>query len=388
LYFYFKNCIITLINFGKGVNMKDAYKKILLGTVVSLLALCLFFSFGFQIDVSAGVSKTGGTAEVSLIDPLRVAAEEANAAVKAAQLALEEALAAQAVVQAIAANPATALSEAQAAVDAAQATLDLQTPGTPEYVAAQLALEEALAAQAFVQAVAADTATALSEAQAAVDEAQAALEAAILAAEGANAAYSGVKILDEEELAELQLAVDEAQAALDEAKANGADEETLAELQEELDKAIAALEGGESGVGGSMFFHVITNSNNGGYFDKEGNYSGQDGEIIPYTFTAEEGFELAWLRVGNIKIPASELESLFDFSFDKKNLTIHAHFKKVKDYSPELTTTEGTGTGEDGDPLGDEEDEKGNGKGKGKGKGNDNGNGKGKEKDKKPKKNK
>ncbi len=297
-----------------------AVKKKLEILVVSALCICLFFAFGFQIDVIGVVNETGGTTDVSLIDSSRVAAEEANAAIEAAKLALEEA-------------------------------------------------QTALAA---VQAIAADIEAALTEAEQAVIDAQAALETAMLVAEEANAAYSGFKVIDEEELIELQLAAEQAQAALDAAIAAGASEEEIVELQEELDKAIAELEQNESGNGGNVFFHVITNSNNGGSFNMEGNYSSQDGDIVPYTFNAEEGFELTWLRVGNVKVQVSDLESLFEFSFDKKNLTIHAHFKKDKDYSPE-TTTEETTEQQDDTIQGDDSTQD-----------NDNGkdNSKGKEKDK------
>ncbi len=347
-------------------------KKKLTILLVGVLSICLFFAFGFQIDVGVVGDKTGGTAEVSL-DPLRIAANEANAALKAAQLALEEVQAALAVVRLIAGDPIGAVAAAEKAVTDAQLILDDLLllglpPDNPDVIAAQLALEEAQAALAVVQLIAGDPIGAVAAAEKAVKDALAALETAILAADEANTAFSGFKTKDDEELKELQLEVEKAQAALDEAKIEG-DEEKIAELQEELDKAIAALEEGESGESGNKFFHVITNSNNGGSFDMEGNYSDIGGVMVPYTFTAEKGFELVWLRIGNIKILASDLDSLLDgFSFDKKNLTIHAHFKKDKDSSPEITTEE------TGEPV---EDEKGNGKGKDKEKSNN-----GKKKDK------
>jgi hypothetical protein len=124
--------------------------------------------------------------------------------------------------------------------------------------------------------------------------------------------------------------------------------------------------------GKSDSYHIITNSNNGGSFiEMEGNYSGSAGELVSYTFTADEGYELVWIRVGNTKIYASDFESLLDFSFDKKNLTMHAHFKKDKDYEPEeevITTTDEGEPEEGGEPPEEETEKENNGNGKAKGK--------------------
>ena len=76
-------------------------KKKLTVSLIIVLSICLFFAFGFQIDVSGGISKTRGTADVSIIEPLRVAAEDAQAAVDEAQLALDEANTALAIVELI-----------------------------------------------------------------------------------------------------------------------------------------------------------------------------------------------------------------------------------------------------------------------------------------------
>ncbi len=120
--------------------------------------------------------------------------------------------------------------------------------------------------------------------------------------------------------------------------------------------------------------HIITNSNKGGSFDSEGNHSGIDGETLSFTFASDLGFDLMWLRIGNIKVSATEDILPYLESFNKKNLTIHAHFKKDKD--PVVTTGE---AGPEGGtvPVDEDDDEKGNGKGKDKEKSNN-----GKKKDK------
>jgi len=61
----------------------------------------------------------------------------------------------------------------------------------------------------------------------------------------------------------------------------------------------------------------------------------------------------------------------------QKNLTIHAHFKKDKDYSPEITNEETDPEEDAGQEDDNDDDEKGNGKGKDKEKSNN-----GKKKDK------
>jgi len=366
-------------------------KKIITSLLISILGICLFFVFGFQIDVAGGATTAGGTADVTL-DPAKVAADQANAAVAAAELALEESQLTLAAIQLIISESSTALAAAEQAVTDAQEDLDLAilngfVPGDPEYDAALLALEAAQSSLEAVQLIILENEAALAAAEQAVIDAEAALAAAILAAEEANAAYTtSLKVPDEEELAELQLAVEEAQKALDDAiAAGGYTEEELAELQEELDKALAALETGGSGEG--EYYHIITNSNNGGSFDMEGNHAGNAGEIVPYTFTADESYELAWIRIGNTKVYAYELQNLFEFSFNKKNLTMHAHFKKVKDSEPDeevITTGEGTeegDTGEGEEPPEEETEKKNNGNGKAKGKDKEKSNN-GKKKDK------
>ena len=295
-------------------------KKTIIVLLVSILSICLFFVFGFQIDVAGGATATGGTADVTL-DPAKVAVDQANAAVAAAELALEEAQMTLAAILLIVSENEAALAAAEQAVIDAQEALDLVeaagfVPGDAEYDAAFQALEDAESGLAAVQLVILENEAALAAAEQAVIDAEAALTAAKLAVEEANAVYtSSFKEPNEEDLVELQLAVEEAQKALDDAiTAGGYSEEDLAELQEELDKAIEALETGGSGEGG--YYHVITNSNNGGTFDREGNYTGSAGEIVSYNFTADEGYELAWIRVGNTKIYASDFESLLDFSFE------------------------------------------------------------------------
>jgi len=337
-------------------------KKTIAVLLVSILSICLFFVFGFQIDVAGGITTDGGTADITM-DPAKVAADLANAAVEEAELALQEAVDYLALVQAV--------------HDAEVALL-----GLPEdddnYEGAVLALEEAKATLMEVQPLYEPTPewlqAELEAALKAVEDADAALQEANLAAGETNAAYSGEAILSEEELAELQKAVDDARKALEDT--DGLTEKEIEELKEELEKAEDALEDAQSGEEENGTFHIVTNSNNGGSFDIEGIYFGSSGEIENYTFDAEEGYELAWLRIGNTKIYPDELGELYGLSFDRKNLVMHAHFKKIKDYEPEdgeiITTDDEGGPEDDAEP----EDEKDKGKDK------DNGNGRGKGKDK------
>jgi hypothetical protein len=359
-------------------------KKIIVALLISMLSICLFFVFGFQIDVAGSVTTKGGTAEVTL-DPAKVAADLANAAVEAAGLAMEEALEYMDLVQAVFNDPEGSLLAAQTAVAEAKAALEAAelaglVEGNEEYDTAVLALAEAEAALIAVQALydltPEELEAELGAALKAVEEADKALKTAILAAGEANEAYSGGEVLSEEELAELQKAVEDAKKALE---VEGLSEEEIEKLEEELKEAEDALKDAESGEDGNGTFHIVTNSNNGGSFNIEGIYFGSSGEIRSYSFTAEEGYELAWLRIGNTKIYPDELGELQGFSFDRKNLVMHAHFQKIKDYDPadgEITA------GEESDPL--DGDEEGNGKGKD----NGNGQGKGKEKSNNGKKNK
>ena len=301
-------------------------KKKLTVLLIVILGICLFFIFGFQIDVNGVINKEGGTADVSLIEPLRVADEDAKAALTEAQLALDEAKEALAIVELILGDPT-----------------DLETA---------------------VQAV---------------KDAEAALEAAQSAADAALVAFSGLKARNAEELEALQQIFDEAEAALEEAIEAGeeVDEELIAELELAVDEAEAALEEFEPGQERIMYSHIIINSNNGGSFnEEEGNYSGVDGDEFNFTFESDPGFDLVWLRIGNIKIAATDEICEYIESFDKKNLTIHAHFKKDKDYGPEITEEETSP--EDDVGL---EDEDGDKKDKGKGKDKDKSNN-GKKKDK------
>jgi hypothetical protein len=84
------------------------------------------------------------------------------------------------------------------------------------------------------------------------------------------------------------------------------------------------------------YCHIITNSNNGGSFDDEGNHFGVEGDTFTYSFTPLAGYYLEYLRVGNTKYYPTEDLSGFESTF-KNNLTMHAHFKKLKE-----PTTEGT----------------------------------------------
>ena len=324
-------------------------KKKLTILLIAALSICLFFAFGFQIDVSGFISKEGGNADVSLTGPLSVAASEANTALEAAQAVADEANAAVVVAK---------LAESAAIV--AEGLL-IVPPATPE--------EKALAVQAVVDAQAV-----LLAAQIAADEANAALVAAQTAADEANAAlvaYAGLKTKSNEELEALQLIADKANEAYDAAVAGRVlAQEVIDQLWLDAIAANAALEEFEPGENRIRYTHIIINSNNGGSFtgdNSEGNHPDVDGDTLPFTFESEDGYDLVWLRIGNIKIPATEDIITYLESFNKKNLTIHAHFKKDKDYTPEPEITiEETGPEEDVEP----EDGSGNGKGKDKEKSN------------------
>ena len=254
--------------------------------LIGALGICLFFTFGFQIGVDGEGSKDGGYIDV-LLEPLKVAAKEANAALVLAQQAVHEAIKEQVLL--LAQVPEATLEEKEAAQDK-------------------------------------------------LDEAIAALPAAQLAASEANAEYLAMIAKDEEELLALlalQRAADEANAALDAAIIAGEDQAIIDDLQSAAEEASAALE--ETKNEEIKYFHIITNSNNGGSFDSEGNHTDISGKVIPFTFVSDPGFDLAWLRIGNIKIEATDDILPYLESFDKKNLTIHAHFKKNKNDVPGIT---------------------------------------------------
>lgn len=77
------------------------------------------------------------------------------------------------------------------------------------------------------------------------------------------------------------------------------------------------------------------------------------GDTFSFSFTSEDGYYLAWLRVGNTKIYSSEEMTVYSGSFNK-NLTIHAHFKKDKDYTAEENESYGLTEDEDGSGSGDD----------------------------------
>ncbi len=388
-------------------------KKKLTILLIATLSICLFFAFGFQIDVAGGINNDGGTADVSLTEPLRVAADEAKAALAAAQLEADAAKAALVAPQLAADLANAALVAPKLAADLANAALVAAiTGGDPVVItAAKLVADAANAALVAPQFVADAANAALVAPKLAADLANAALEAAQFAADEANAAYLGILAKNEGDLLvllALQQAADDAKTALAAAEQRVIDAlaaqaallatATAAQIDaaaQEVSDALAALpavqlvaDGANAALGVAIseeikVSHIITNSNNGGLFTDvygEGNHSGVDGKPFNFTFESEDGFDLVWLRIGNIKIPATDSEFLVPYSeiFYKKNLTIHAHFKKDKD--PETTTIEGTSSDE-GVPLGDE-DGNGNGNGNGSGNGNENGNGNGKDKDK------
>lgn len=217
-----------------------------------------------------------------------------------------------------------------------------------------------------------------------LEDAEKALAVTLLAASTTNMAYFGLNAKNAEELEALQQVLDEAKAALEleKAKEEGVDAGVITELELAVKDAEVALEEFEPGENGIMYSHIIINSNKGGSFnEEEGNYSGVDGDLKQFTFDSKEGFDLVWLRIGNIKIAATDdiYDDEYSHIFNKKNLTIHAHFRKDKDYSPdpEITVEETDPEPEENVGLQDEDDEKGNGKGKDKEKSNN-----GKKKDK------
>jgi len=320
--------------------------------LVTVLGICLFSAFGFQIDVAGSINKDSGTADVSVVEPLRVEVDLANAALAEAKQS--------------AVDSSTALTAAQSAADLANAAL----------TEAQSAAD--LANAALVAAIAGGDPIVIAAAQSAADLANTALATAQKAADEANAAYLALIAGNEEKLLallSLQQAKVDANAALATAQqaadlANtalaaaivGGDPIVIAAAQSTADLANAALETAQQAVEDanaalgaaiseeSKVSHIITNSNHGGSFiiGGEGNHSSIDGDMLSFTFSAEEGFDLVWLRIGNIKITATEAINLIPYfeSFNKNNLTIHAQFKKDKDYVPE-TTVEGTSSDEE-----------------------------------------
>ncbi|MFC2159666.1 hypothetical protein ACFLQS_03000 [Actinomycetota bacterium] len=359
-------------------------KKKLTILLIVALSICLFFAFGFQIDVGGFISKDGGNADVSLIGPLTVAADEANTALAAAQTAFDEAQAALTAAQEAVTNGPALVAAAQAAVTAAEATLAGLIPGTPEADAAQVVLNAANAALIAAQEAFANAPAALIAAQAAFDAAETALLAAQAAfdeAQAALVAYAGLKTKANEELEALKLLADEATTAYDTAVAEGLlTPEEIGQLELAAIAANAAVEEFEPGENRLMYSHIVVNSNNGGSFFgelTEGNHTGVDGETLQFTFDSDPGFDLVWLRIGNIKVQATEDILPYLETFNKKNLTIHAHFKKDKDYVPTVVTTEGADPEGDVVPPDEDDDKKGNGKGKDKEKSNN-----GKKKDK------
>ena len=380
-------------------------KKKLIFFLVAALCICLFSAFGFQIDVAGGINKDGGTADVSVVEPLRVEVDLAKAALATAQQAVDDAKTALAAAQSADDLANVALAAAQSAADLVNAALLEAIAGGDVAVitAAQSAADVANATLTTAQRAADVANTTLTTAQQAADDANTAYLALIAgneekllallslqqAADVANAA-----------LATAQLALDKANTALANLPATATPEEiAAAELietnanaaliaaQQEANDANAALE--ESISEKIKVSHIITNSNNGGSFTigGEGNHSVVYGEVLPFTFASKEGFDLVWLRIGNTKITATSDVVFIPYleSFNKKNLTIHAHFKKDKDYVPE-TTVEGTSL--DGEVLqvdtdnnkNVKEDSNKNVKEDGNGNGKKDGNGSGKEK--------
>ena len=97
-----------------------AIKKKLSILLIGALSVCLFFAFGFQIDVSGEISKDGGTVDAALMGPLAIAADKAEAALEAAEQAVLDAIAALSAVELVVLDASGAADAAEQAVKDAE----------------------------------------------------------------------------------------------------------------------------------------------------------------------------------------------------------------------------------------------------------------------------
>ena len=103
-------------------------------------------------------------------------------------------------------------------------------------------------------------------------------------------------------------------------------------------------------------YHVTASSNNGGTITPKGNQFVEKGYDSPiFTITADEGYEIAWVRIDNAKIKDIK-SNPYTKTFEKvdKNHTIHAHFSKINNGNS--NNSGGTITTEGNQPV-----QKGNG---------------------------
>jgi Rieske Fe-S protein len=75
-------------------------------------------------------------------------------------------------------------------------------------------------------------------------------------------------------------------------------------------------------------YHITASCNHGGSISPKGSQDINSGESLTFNCTADEGYDLIYLRVDNEKI--EEITS-YTFTDVDANHTIHASFKKVKD---------------------------------------------------------
>ena len=82
---------------------------------------------------------------------------------------------------------------------------------------------------------------------------------------------------------------------------------------------------------GLDIFHITSSCNHGGTISPKGNQPVEKGNFPSFTITANDGYEIAWVRVDNDKIK-NITSNTYIKTFENvgKNHTIHAHFKKYK----------------------------------------------------------
>ena len=88
----------------------------------------------------------------------------------------------------------------------------------------------------------------------------------------------------------------------------------------------------EEDTSGTTIYHVTSNCNHGGIISPKRNQFVEKGYDSPiFTITADEGYEIAWVRIDNAKTKnITSNPYTYTFTNVDKNHTIHAHFKKVK----------------------------------------------------------
>ena len=84
-------------------------------------------------------------------------------------------------------------------------------------------------------------------------------------------------------------------------------------------------------ISDTKIYHITSSRNHGGIISLKGNQFVENGDSIPFTITANDGYKIVWVRIDNTKIK-NITSNTYTETFDNvdKNHTIHAHFKKVK----------------------------------------------------------